>query len=521
MLKDIINELEKDYGTRSIQTNTGESEYFSTDPPRMLDISAWLQSKGLSLSVAFGAESFRASGLSIIYAFEYPGETRFLSIVTELSGNEAVSIAEYFPNAVYFEREMSDGFGIRFSGSLDQRRLFRHEVYPPDFHPLLKSFKNGALPLDHSRSSAEKYEFRPCEGEGVYQIPVGPVHAGIIEPGHFRFSAIGETICNLEIRHFYKHRGLEKLAEGKTAIECVPIAETVSGDESGANACAFSMAIERIAGVNVPPRAWELRTILLELERIYSHLGDLAGISVDVAFPTGAAPFFNLREEILRQNASLSGSRFSKGIIVPGGLAKDIPQSKITELHLYLNTFVGRLEAAVEEIESSSWVIDRFETTGVIKPELVAPLGLSGPAARASGSARDTRMDHPYGLYLSLRLETYTRREGDVLARFHVKADEVKNSVRMIQDVIERMGSGHASIPCLGRDGFAFGAVEAARGQNLHWVYIKNGIIRRYKVRTASFCNWPAIEHAVLGNIVADFPLINKSLNLSYAGNDL
>ncbi len=477
--------------------------------------------KEFILAALFAVENFLDSGISLLYVFEQRGDPHFLILVTRLEAPQAISITGYFPNACYFEREITDGFGIEFSGAFDKRRLFLHDIYPARFHPLLKSFKNGPLDIAQMSPASEGYTFRECSGEGIYQIPVGPVHAGIIEPGHFRFSVMGDTIFNLEIRHFYKHRGLEKLAEGKTVSECAAIAEAVSGDESASNAAAFAMAVEGISGQPIPPRAWQIRTILMELERVYSHLGDLAGMSLDVAYPLGATPFFNLREEVLRHNAALTGSRFNKGIIIPGGLKHDVPETELAALADYTCSFLNRLEEAVHDITSSGWVIDRFETTGSIGKHLVAPLNLSGPTARASGATIDTRIDHPYGIYNQLGVEEYPRQEGDVLARFHVKADETKNSIRLIQEVLERTTSGPLFAECKNTDGYGLSVVEAARGQNLHWLFIKNGRIERYKIRTASFCNWPAIEHAVMGNIVADFPLINKSLNLSYAGNDL
>ena len=524
-MQSIIDELKNTFKTELLAGNKqgvqADAVYLRVSPKSLTDIMQSIGGKGLILIALFAVENFEADGLNLLYVFERPGSAQLLTLVVSLKEVPATSAAVYFPNACYFEREIADGFGIEFAGAFDNRRLFLHEAYPKDFHPLLKSFKNKHLETDLSRQSKEAYVFRECSGEGVYQIPVGPVHAGIIEPGHFRFSVIGETIFNLEIRHFYKHRGLEKLAEGKTPLDCAAIAEAVSGDESAANATAFALAVENICGVAAPLRAWQLRTILLELERAYSHLGDMAGMALDVAFPLGSVPFFNMREEVLRQNWALTGSRFSKGIIGPGGLKRDITSSSLSGLSAYLNAFVGRLEEAVARINASSWVIDRFETTGVLGQNLVAPLNLSGPAARACGLASDTRIDHPYGIYAGLNVETYPRQEGDVLARFHVKADEIKNSIRMIQDVIDRISSGPVLADCSAKDGYCMSLVESARGQNLHWVFIKNGHIERYKVRTASFCNWPAIEHAVMGNIVPDFPVINKSLNLSYAGNDL
>ena len=303
--------------------------------------------------------------------------------------------------------------------------------------------------------------------------------------------------------------------------ECVRIAETISGDESVANAVAFCIAVEKICGVSLPKRALQLRTILLELERIYSHLGDLGGMCVDVAYPVGASPFFILREEIFRQNDALTNSRFLKGIAAVGGLTKDVPEGALKNLSTYLRSFSERLNAATG-IESTYFsVIDRFETTGKVKEEILSPLHITGPVARASGKTADTRINHPYGLYRELNLKVRTQQNGDVLSRFNLKAQEVLDSAKIIQRLINDLVGGEISVPCQIRDGYALSMVESPRGQSVHWVQIKNGLVNRYKVRTASFCNWQAMEHAVLGNIVPDFPLINKSMNLSYAGTDM
>jgi formate hydrogenlyase subunit 5 len=524
-MKTIVEELITNYESKllgqSIQRVPVGVVYLKVNQKYVHDIMLLLAGKEVILIALFAVEYFEGDDMCLLYVFESRGVRQLMTLVVGLKEGLPGSIAGQFPNACYFEREIADAFGIEFAGAFDKRRLFLHEIYPDGFHPLLKSCKNHPLGIDLSLPVKNEYIFRPCSGEGVYQLPVGPVHAGIIEPGHFRFSVIGETIFNLEIRHFFKHRGLEKLAEGKTAGECAAIAEAVSGDESAANATGFAMAIEDICGVMAPQRAWQLRTILLELERVYSHLGDLAGMITDVAYPLGAAPFFNLREEVLRQNDALTGSRFSKGIIVAGGLKRDIAQSRLSGLGAYTNDFVGRLEKAVSGINASGWVIDRFETTGVIRKSLVAPLNLSGPTARASGVAIDTRIDHPYGIYEKMRIDGNIRENGDVMARFNVKTDEIKNSIRLIQDVLDQMRGGPVFVDCKVTEGRGMAVVEAARGQNLHWVYMCDGRIERYKIRTASFCNWFAIEHAVMGNIVADFPVINKSLNLSYSGNDL
>jgi Ni,Fe-hydrogenase III large subunit/Ni,Fe-hydrogenase III component G len=453
----------------------------------------------------------------LFYVFERRGQRQLIVLVRQLGGS-ATSIVKEFASASWFEREVTDGFGVTFDGSPDTRRLFLHECYPEGFHPLLKSFKNQPLQL---KGRTPEYEFKVMDGEGVYQIPVGPVHAGIIEPGHFRFSVIGETIFNLEVRMFWKHRGIEKLAEGKTPDECVAIAEAISGDESVANSVAFASACERISGTRVPKRALHLRTVLLELERMYAHLNDLAGMAVDVAYPVGAMPFFVLREELLRLNNQLTGSRFMKGIVATGGLQRDILPEALDTLAKYLPSFTTRFTGAVEEIRATSLVLDRFATTGVIKQELIAPLNITGPAARASGVRIDTRADHPYGIYDELQVTPQLQADGDVLARFNVKAEEVLVSAAIVRRLLRAMPSGSVRAKYAPADGYAISLVEASRGQSLHFVHIRRGVIYRYKARTPSFCNWQAIQHAVLGNIVPDFPLINKSLNLSYAGTDL
>ncbi len=459
------------------------------------------------------------SPYALLYVFEK--KSSFLIIVLACNGT-AQSISRRFPAANWYERECRDGFGIEFTGAFDTRRLFLHETYPAVFHPLCKATPNRPPQLKTRVDPGDEYPFRKVSGEGVYQVPVGPVHAGIIEPGHFRFSVIGETIFNLEVRMFYKHRGIEKLAEGKTPRECLPIAEAVSGDESVANAAAFCIAAEKISAITVPDRALYLRTILLELERIYSHLGDQAGMLVDVAFPLGANQFSVLREDVFRMNATLTGSRFLRGMMTIGGLTRDIRKQDLQALGEFIRNFRSRYRVGLKIVLSTTSVIDRFATTGVIGTELLRPLNITGPAGRASGGKVDMRISHPYGVYDRYIPTPRRLHDGDVLARFTVKAAEILDSADLIERLIADLPDGTTCVesPQI-RDGHTLAVVESARGQNLCWVWIRNGKIERYKVRTASFCTWQAIEHAVLGEIVPDFPVINKSLNLSYAGTDL
>ena len=515
----LLNKICQDYFSRS----TTDEVYLSVSEADLRELVPLLPEVEVALISLFCVENFEGSaGFTLFYVLEKRGGRNIVILQRHLNGTEATSVAEYLPSAGWFEREIRDGFGIEFNDAVDKRRLFLHEAYPHGFHPLRKSFINQDITQSRQGISAsENYVFKEVKGCGVYQIPVGPVHAGIIEPGHFRFSVIGETIFNLEVRMFYKHRGLEKLAEGKTPAETITIAESVSGDESAANATAYCLAVEKITHCQVPERAKYLRTILLEMERIYSHLGDLAGMIVDVAFPTGASDFQILREEMLRFNALLTGSRFLKNIICPGGLKKDISSKSLLTMNTYLDSFRNRLQKVTDYIHRTNSAIDRLETTGVINKALIQPLNITGPAARAAGVEIDNRIDHPYGIYHLLGMTKRTGSNGDVLARFSVKTAEIQDSIDIIQRSISAMKSGSVAATVVLRDGYSLALVESARGQNLHWVYIKNGLIDRYKIRTASFCNWQSIEHAVLGNIVPDFPLINKSLNLSYAGTDL
>ncbi len=574
---DLLTKIERIAGEKPELLNARENEiYVRLSETGFREATAALAERKFSLIGLFCAEAFeKEDGFTLFYAFKKAGKAAVFVLVREVdrenggqAGRQAgrqvgeqvdregkvaqvavPSIAELFPSASWFEREVRDGFGLEFTGAFDTRRLFLHECYPEGFHPLRKAFKNGPLNLQYTEAGetgtgkaelgakeartkefgtpGKEYKFRETKGKGVYQVPVGPVHAGIIEPGHFRFNVIGEPIFSLEIRLFYKHRGIEKLAEGKKPSECVALAEAVSGDETAANAVGFCTAVEKACGIQVPERAECLRAVLLELERIYSLLADLAGMAVDVGFSLVASPFLILREEVFRQNEKLTGSRFLRGIVVPSGLKKDIPDSALKELAPFLEKFTRNFEQAFERAMSSSSLIDRFATTGAVKKGLVIPLNLTGPLAKASGCPADTRLDRPYGAYRHFAPAPSLRTGGDVLSRFEVKAEEIRESLKLINRLLEEVPEGpvfaepekDACSP--GTTGYALALVEAPRGQSLHWVYLKNGLIDRYKVRTASFCNWQAIEHAVLGNIVPDFPVINKSLNMSYAGTDL
>jgi len=442
-------------------------------------------------------------------------------IILKINVDEKVpeypSITPKIAAANWYEREIQDMFGLVPAGHPDLRRLVHFEDWPHGLYPLRKDFDIRTKP----RRVEGEYVYRRVEGEGVYEIPVGPVHAGVIEPGHFRFSVAGEPIINLEIRHFYTHKGVEKLFENISIDKAVFLAERVSGDNSVAHAVAFCQAIEKISGVNIPPRAKYIRTVLLELERVYNHLGDIAGIATDVAFAMGAAHTNRLKEEILQLNEKVTGSRMLRGMNTIGGVRRDIADKKDVIL-FRLSEVQHDFRELIEYLMSIPSLVDRIETTGRIYTDIAKGLHIVGPVARASGIDIDTRRDHPYAAYPEFNFKVPVMKSGDVHARTVVRAEEICESIGIIEQALWSLPDGDINvkvdeIP----DGAALGYTEAPRGETLYWVKVKDNRIERCKVRDPSFCNWLAIEYAVLDNIVPDFPIINKSLSLSYSGNDM
>ena len=373
---------------------------------------------------------------------------------------------------------------------------------------------------------AGKLDFPRVEGEGIFEIPVGPVHAGIIEPGHFRFSVAGEPIIKLDVQLFYTHKGTEKIAEGTRPAKCVFLAERVSGDTSFGHALAYCHAIERLAGITPPMRAIVIRTMLLELERLFNHIGDTGALLLDIGFSTGAATAFRLKEDMMRLNEVLTGSRLLRGMAAIGGIRREI-EDTLQKRQAFRDTTVhvhDDFRQLVALVQSSSSVIDRLETTGRLSQKDAFRLGIVGMAGRASGIDRDLRRDHPHCAYPHLRFTVAHQLQGDVLARLNVRVHEIEQSFRMLEQLVRqheaepfRTPGAHVIPP----NRHALGYVEGWRGEIVHWVKTDRvGSIGRWKITDPSFHNWRAIPAAVQNNIVPDFPVINKSFNLSYSGND-
>jgi Ni,Fe-hydrogenase III large subunit len=368
-----------------------------------------------------------------------------------------------------------------------------------------------------------RHKFREVEGEGVFQVPVGPVHAGIIEPGHFLFSVAGEPVLYLQLRMFYVHKGTEKLFEHLPVEHGVRLAESISGDSSFAHATAFCHAVERAAGVEAPPRARALRTACLELERIYNHVGDIGAICTDVAFTTANMHAMRLKEQVLRVNERLTGNRLLRGMACLGGVRYDFEAAHLAALAQLLRWLKPEFEALVELIRESSGTRDRLETTGILKPEVARDFGVVGLAGRASGLDRDLRRDFPHAFYDQVQFTVPVFTEGDVQRRLAVRREEVYQSMAILEQVLAKLPESpvRTALGELPPDRIALGYVEGWRGEIFHWIRTAPGNrLARCKIKDPSLQNWPALTEAILGNIIPDFPVVNKSFNLSYSGTD-
>jgi len=417
------------------------------------------------------------------------------------------------------EREIQDLFGIKLLGHPNPRRCALHDDWP-EVHPLRKDFD---LRTQLPPFEGERHKFREVEGEGVFQVPVGPIHAGVIEPGHFLFSVAGEPVLYLQLRMFYVHKGIEKLFESLPIPHCVRLAESVSGDSSFAHATAFCHAVERAAGVNAPPRARALRTICLELERLYNHVADVGAICTDVAFVTAHMHAMRLKERVLRLNEELTGNRLLRGMACPGGVRFDFEAEQLRALSGLVDSFEDEFSELVELIRSHSGTRDRLETTGVLKPEVARDLGVVGVAGRASGFNHDLRRDFPHDYYDQVDFSVPVFTEGDVQRRMVVRREEIFQSLSIIRQVLDKPPAGpvRAEVGDVPPDRVALGYVEGWRGEIFHWIHTAPGNrLARCKIKDPSLQNWPALSEAILGNIIPDFPVVNKSFNLSYSGTD-
>jgi Ni,Fe-hydrogenase III large subunit len=424
------------------------------------------------------------------------------------------SVGVHHPPALRLERAANDLFGLAAEGLPDTRPWLDHNRWGVRF-PL--GDRIDAL------SRAAPYRFLAAEGDGLHQIAVGPVHAGIIEPGHFRFTASGETVVRLEQRLGYTHKGIEGLMTGASLERAVELAGRVSGDSTVAYAYAFSKAAEAALELVVPDRAVWLRALLAELERLANHLGDIGAICNDASFTLMHAHCSVLRESVLRASNTAFGHRLLRDIIVPGGVTRDLDDGGTATIQATLDNIRLRFPALVELYDNTASLQDRTVDTGVLKPALAKQYAAGGYVGRGSGRSFDARRTLAYPPYDSLRFEVPVLNEGDVNARVWIRVREVEQSLSLIDQILDRLPEGpsraHAGHRRETREGLAI--VEGFRGDVLVWLRVRDGLIERCHMRDPSWFQWPLLEAAIENNIVADFPLCNKSFNCSYSGQDL
>lgn len=436
------------------------------------------------------------------------------------------SLTPDIPAVHWYEREIRDMFGLIPEGHPDLRRLVFHDAFPSGSHPLRKDWhitEDDLREWGEGTAVKEPYHFMEVEGEGIYEIPVGPVHAGIIEPGHFRFSAVGETIIFLEPRLFYTHKGTEKHFEHIGFLEGVNLAERVSGTSSFSHSSAYCMAVEGMAGIEISENAKAIRTLLLELERLYNHIGDIGNMCAGTGLAAGYAKGAIIKEKLQQLNERVTGSRYLRGINVIGGVKKDIFMQR-DDILATVDSVTGEYKEFMKLLLGTVSHVDRLEGTGTLSREIAMKLGATGITARASGINDDIRKAHPHLLYDRLDFEMHTMSKGDVLARMIVRAEEAECSISLVNAILEKKYEGELIVDANDVPAFssALGYTETPRGSVFYWVMSdKDGKPLRVKLRSPSFCNWPVVPFAVHGNIVPDFPLCNKSFNLSYSGCDM
>jgi Ni,Fe-hydrogenase III large subunit/Ni,Fe-hydrogenase III component G len=464
--------------------------------------------------VALVAAHDDGDAVRMVYTFVAGEPDRRVELVARLDARDPCvpSLSDLSFAAGRFEREVHDLFGVVPEGHAFLRPLVRHAHWPDDWHPMRHNA--GRAPV--TRSTGATFPFVEVAGDGVYEIPVGPIHAGLIEPGHFRFSVIGETILKMTARLWFLHRGVERMFEGMTANDAVNLAEKISGDSAVGHGLAFTVAVEEALGLAVPDEAKAARAVLLELERLYNHVGDLGAMCNDVSFGVAHARAMVIRETLLRVNESITGHRLLRGAIAPGrttlgGLPTN---AQLDGVH-------GEVEALVELVLAHSVVVDRFEGTAVLAAAEARAMGVLGPVARASGQLVDARREHPFAPTSSPFL-TITQTSGDVLARFNQRVEEIRASIGLIRSFTIDAATDTLSVPVPHAAASGLGLVEGWRGRVAYRVELDDaGALTRCRVVDPSFFNWPALAVSLVNTIVPDFPLANKSFNLSYAGNDL
>jgi Ni,Fe-hydrogenase III large subunit/Ni,Fe-hydrogenase III component G len=501
----------------------GNELYVSVPKSEASEVAALLYSAHkLNFAAEFCQQDSAAGGFLISILF-ISRKHNYYVVIRYRTEDSIMSIQDLVFQAHLFEREIADLFGLEIIGGSDRRHLVKHEAWEKGVFPLRKDFPYGAKAREAKEVGV--YEYKGLAGEGGYQIAVGPVHAGIIEPGHFRFSAIGESIENLEIRLMYKHRGIEKLMENTDADKLSMVFERVSGESATAYAEGYAHLVESLVGWQAPEEVKALRVVLLELERACNFLEDIAGICVDIGFSYPAKKF-SFFSEILRQLCErVTGSRFLRNSIIPCGNNVEFTVDKAVDIVDTIDAFCGRFNKIVDMTLSSVSFLDRVENTGIIRNDKAVKLCMTGVAGRASGIVYDVRNSFGYELYPKLKKPVLTESIGGVFERYKLKVEEIRSAFGYIKGALECIGG--RTVPKQ-RDHFtlsqgqeAIVSVETVKGDLIIYGMAGSGNrFDRMYMKTPSFANWRGLTYAVMGEIVPDFPLCNKSLNMSYSEND-
>ncbi len=492
-------------------------------PREIIHIPAEALHESISTQLASGSRLALACAIDdydsirLVYVFANPCTNRRTEIEVSLTEHDAKigSLAALSFPASRFEREFHDLFGIKILNHPLPRRLVRHGHWPASWYPMRHDSGNPIF----LKGNLE-FPFIPVKGPGIYEIPVGPIHAGLIEPGHFRFYAVGETIIKLKIRLWYLHKGLEKLFEGNDVFYGLTLSEKISGDTSVGHSLAYALAVEEALGITVDEDIAMARAMLLELERLYNHVSDIGSLANDVGFSLANAQALVLREKLLRINEQITGHRLLRGAISIGGV-HTLRQINRDEMAQIINTF----SEIYSMINENAIVRERFTGTATLRKDDAILLDVLGPTARASGISSDARIGNPF---INLPFQTAAQTAGDVMARFQIRANEFENSAQLLQANGQVFGitassssskNAHCKSPTSAR---GIGIVEGWRGTITTRVEIdSSNRLSRVKIVDPSWFNWPAIPIAMSETIVPDFPLANKSFNLSYSGNDL